>query len=124
MPAARRSRRAWEGGRPARFPGSAMPVRSFLPGSFRPPALSLQLDQQPDLTFDLAVEGGFLALGLGPPVGQRGEQGIIGRAAGRGLPALVQLALLDHELPFLGDEAFEPLRGLPAVAAIYDRRRG
>src|SRR5438105_12178478 len=39
-----------------------MPVASFLPTSFRPPAISLQLDQQPDLTFDLAVEGGFLTL--------------------------------------------------------------
>src|SRR5439155_16836561 len=45
-----------------RFPGSAMPIASFLPTSFRPPAISLQLDQQPDLTFDLAVEGGFLTL--------------------------------------------------------------
>ena len=89
-----------------------MPVASFLPTSFRPPAISLQLDQQPDLTFDLAVEGGFLALGLGPPVGQRGEQSIIGRAAGRDSAALVKLALLDYELPFLGDEAFEPLASL------------
>src|SRR5205823_9760192 len=105
---------------------------SLLPASCRPPALSLELDQQPDLTLDLAVEGGFLTLDLGPPVGQRGEQSVISSAAGRGLGALVKLALLDHELPFLGEEAFEPLAGLTAVAAIlrcaqdrfYDRRRG
>ena len=97
---------------------------SLLPASSRPPALSLELDQQPDLTLDLAVEGGFLTLDLGPPVGQRGEQSVISSAAGRGLGALVKLALLDYELLFLGDEPFEPLAGLVFGRGFTEGRGG
>src|SRR5437867_11181159 len=97
---------------------------SLLPASCRPPALSLELDQQPDLTLDLAVEGGFLTLDLGPPVGQRGEQSVISSAAGRGLGALVKLALLDYELLFLGDEPFEPLAGLVFGRGFTEGRGG